>query len=154
MLLKFNTKLLAESNAGLISFCNVTVVSLFRIDESLSSIFLTSCEFLNVLSNLLMLVVAKLLILSITKVFISKSDLEVKFGSYLTSVLTLTNKNSGSITLGTTDKGDLSFKKSSMSFFLLSGIPSAFFKSTDTITFQILVVLLLLRQTHLMFLCH
>ena len=81
-----------------------------------------------------MFVVAKLCILSITNVLISKSDLEVKFGSYLTSVLMFTNKNSGSITLGTTDSGDLNFKKSSISFFLLSGIPSAFFKSTDTIT--------------------
>ena len=64
----------------------------------------------------------------------SWSDLDVRFGSYLTSVLIWTNKNSGSITLGIIDKGDLSLKKSSISLFLLSGIPSAFFKSTETIT--------------------
>ena len=86
------------------------------------------------LANLLIFVLAKDCILSITNDFISKSDLVVKFGSYLTSELMFKNKNSGSTTLGTVARGDLSLRKSSISFFLLSGIPSAFFKSTDTIT--------------------
>ena len=81
-----------------------------------------------------MFVLAKVCILSVTKDLISASNFDVVFGSYLTSVFIWTNKNSGSITLGIIDKGDLSLKKSSISFFLLSGIPSAFFKSTDTIT--------------------
>ena len=46
-----------------------------------------------------------------------------------------TNKNTGSITLADIPNGDLKDTKSSMAFFLLFGIPSAFFKSTEMITF-------------------
>ena len=109
-------------------------MSLLSIEASASSILLASFDFLNTELNLLMFVLAKDSILSITKDLISRSDLAVKFGSYLTLVVTSTYKNSGSTTLGTVANGDLSLKKSSISLFLLSGIPSAFFKSTEIIT--------------------
>ena len=81
-----------------------------------------------------MFVSAKLSNAADTIVFISLSDLTVMLGLYLTIVLTSTFKNTGLTIFGLIDTGDLKVKKSFMSACLLSGIPSAFFKSTLTIT--------------------
>ena len=52
-------------------------------------------------------------------------------GLYNTLLVTSTYKNEGSITLGDIPNGALRDTKSSITFFLLFGMPSAFFKSID-----------------------
>ena len=133
-MLNSKTNVPASPNVGINFFCNFTSVSLLSIAGSASSIALTNFDFLSLELNELKFVFAKLCIAPDTIVFISLSDLTVTLGLYLTFVETSTNKNTGSKTFGLIDTGDLKDKKSSISAFLVFGIPSAFLRSTLTIT--------------------